>query len=105
MCPPTCGRVSLSPWSGVMTNEFGRRWRRVCGGVCVCVLAFGFSASAQNVGMLSGIVKDPQGLAVPGASLTLLNRLSKATQSAVSDEHGRYTMANIAYGTYVLTVE
>jgi len=88
-----------------MTNEIGRRWRRVFGLVSVLVVASALSAHAQNVGMVSGTVKDPQGLTVPGASLTLLNRLSKATQSAVSDEHGRYTMANIAYGTYVLTVE
>jgi hypothetical protein len=61
-------------------------------------------AFAQNVGTITGAVKDQQGLAVPGASVTLVNRVSQANQSAVTDEQGRFTLNNVAFGTYVLNV-
>jgi len=61
-------------------------------------------AFAQNVGTIAGVVKDQQGLAVPGASVTLTNRVSHASQNGVTDEHGRYTLNNVAFGTYVLNV-
>ena len=59
---------------------------------------------AQNVGTITGIVKDQQGLAIPGATVTLKNRVSQANQNGVTDEQGRYTLNNVAFGTYVLNV-
>jgi hypothetical protein len=50
------------------------------------------------------MVKDPQGLALPGATVTLANRVSHASQNAVVDGSGRYSLPNVAFGTYVLTV-
>jgi len=43
-------------------------------------------AFAQNVGTISGTVKDAQGLAIPGATVTLANRVSHASQNTVTDE-------------------
>ena len=43
-------------------------------------------AFAQNVGTITGTVKDPQGLAIPGATVTLDNRVSQAAQN---DRHRR----------------
>jgi len=61
-------------------------------------------AFAQNVGTITGTVKDQQGLAIPGATVSLVNRISQANQNAITDEQGRFTLNNVAYGTYVLTV-
>ena len=61
-------------------------------------------AFAQNVGTITGTVKDQQGLAIPGATVSLVNRVSQANQSAITDEQGRFTLNNVAYGTYVLNV-
>jgi hypothetical protein len=72
--------------------------------MCACVLGIAVSAAAQNVATITGVVKDPQALAIPGATVTLSNRVSRGTQNTVSDEVGRYTLANIPYGTYVLAV-
>ncbi len=58
---------------------------------------------AQNVGTVSGFVKDAQGLAVPGASVSLLNRISQTNQDTVTDGEGRYTLSNIPFGIYVLS--
>lgn len=70
----------------------------------VFVLWVNPAAFAQNVGTVAGVVTDSQGLAVPGATVALENRLSKVSQSATTDEGGRYTLANVAFGTYVLSV-
>lgn len=74
-----------------------------------CVLAVGLSvsfaavAAAQNVGTVSGSVADAQGLAVPGATVSLVNRVSQTSQDTVSDERGKYTLANLPFGIYVLS--
>ena len=71
------------------------------------VILFGVMATpvfAQNAGTITGAVKDQQGLAVPGASVALVNRVSQASQSAVTDEQGRFALNNVAFGTYVLNV-
>ena len=52
----------------------------------------------------AGTVKDAQGLTVPGASVTIENRISHVTQSTDTDLQGQYTLSNVAFGTYVLTV-
>src|SRR6266508_728329 len=60
------------------------------------------TAAAQNVGTIAGRVVDAQGLNIPGATVTATNRVSGASQSAVSDNEGRYTLGNLAFGTYVV---
>src|SRR5215207_5731422 len=71
----------------------------------LAVLVFGQpgSSAAQNVGTVTGIVKDTQGLAIPGATVMLGNRVSQTRQETVADDAGRFTFANVPYGTYVLT--
>jgi len=61
----------------------------------------GRPASAQNVGTVTGLVRDAQGLIVPGATVVIENRISKVTQSTDSGMDGRYTLANIAFGDIV----
>src|SRR4026209_1900481 len=72
--------------------------------LAVLVLAFSRAGAAQNVGTIAGTVKDAQGLAVPGATVSLENRLSQVSQDTITDESGRYTLATTASGTYVLGV-
>ena len=67
------------------------------------VLSGAAAASAQNVGTVSGAIRDAQGLPVPGATVNLLNRVSQTSQNGVSDGSGRYTLANIPFGIYVLS--
>src|SRR3989442_8194366 len=71
---------------------------------CLFVFILAAPAWAQNVGTINGTVKDPQGLAIPGATVTLSNRVSQAMQTAITNEQGKYTLANVAFGTYVLNV-
>ena len=78
------------------------QWRRV---VLFLLIVTGVSTSAwaQNVGTVSGTVKDSQGLAVPGVTVTLANRVSQTSQETVSDTDGRYSLSNVPFGIYVLS--
>ena len=87
-----------------MNKMTSRAARRVAGVVLAGVLGAAASAGAQNVATIAGTVRDAQGLAIPGATVTLENRVSRATQEAESDGSGHYSLANVAYGTYVLNV-
>ncbi len=87
------------------------RWGNRCAGrtaawaLCLAVGMLGASpALAQNVGTVTGIVRDAQGLPVPGATVVIENRISRVMQSTDSGVDGSYTLANIAFGTYVMSV-
>ena len=80
-----------------------RTARRAAAWVVTLIIAIAANARAQNVGSISGSLTDPQGLAVPGVSVTAVNRVSQVSESAVTDDRGRYEIGNVAFGTYVVT--
>lgn len=61
-------------------------------------------ASAQNTSV-SGIVTDPQGKAVAGATVTITNIVSKAARSVTSTSDGTYQFSQVAPGTYQVRAE
>jgi hypothetical protein len=58
--------------------------------------------SQSEEGQISGQVTDPQGLAVPGAKLELVNQDTSARQNAEADETGHYAFAGLPSGRYRL---
>ncbi len=82
------------------------RSRRAVGSVPLFVLLAILSASpatAQNAGAITGTVRDPQGLALPGVTVTVANRVSAASETMVTDAAGAFTAGNLGFGTYVVT--
>jgi hypothetical protein len=81
--------------------------RRV--GACVAVLLLLFPGSslfAQTAaGEITGLVKDPAGAAVPGATITVTETRTNSQRVAVSTSDGVYTVASLAPGQYRLDVE
>ena len=66
-------------------------------------LAFSVSMLAQPpYGQITGVVKDPNQGAVPGAQVTLTNQQTKATATATSDAQGAYTFSSVQPGAYVV---
>src|SRR5580698_1315091 len=61
---------------------------------------YGQAATAS----ISGRVTDASNAAVPNAILTVKNTATAATQTATTDEQGRYTLLDLPNGPYDLTV-
>src|SRR5438067_4212349 len=75
--------------------------------VVVLYLALGLSAAAQaggNSTSVTGTVVDPTGAVVPGATVEIRNPVSAFDQSAVTDSSGRFTIPNVPFNPYHLTV-
>lgn len=66
------------------------------------MLVLAAAAAAESV---SGVVLDAAGGAVPGARLTLTTARLNAAGSGQSGPDGRFRMADVSPGSYVLTVE
>jgi hypothetical protein len=62
---------------------------------------FGQSAST---GLVTGVVTDPSGAAIPGATVTLQQRGTSATQIAHTDSEGRYVFPAVNPADYTLTI-
>ncbi|HLA79130.1 MAG TPA: TonB-dependent receptor [Vicinamibacteria bacterium] len=67
------------------------------------VAAQGFAQSTD--GRVAGVVRDSSGAAVPGASLTVTNDQTGASQSAVSGPDGSYSVTGLAAGDYTVEVQ
>jgi Carboxypeptidase regulatory-like domain len=62
--------------------------------------------SAQTVqGVITGTVTDPSGAAVPGATVTLLNSGTGATQTTTTGSDGVYRFSLVPPGSYVIDVK
>src|SRR5260370_18767267 len=69
-------------------------------GALLIFLALCPDASAQVTGgTISGSVTDPSGAAVPGASVSILNRAKGETRTATSSDNGYYHVPNLPPGT------
>src|ERR1700724_1545692 len=65
------------------------------------VLLFPCLASAQiDTGSVVGIVSDPSGAAIPGATVTLSNEASGVSRSVTTNGDGEYQFAAVITGTY-----
>jgi hypothetical protein len=63
-------------------------------------------AQAQSIsGRMTGIVTDPAGAVISGATVTATNEGTGAARRATTDENGIYVMAELPVGFYSLKVE
>ena len=72
--------------------------------VFLLVLSGVVTRAQVNTATLSGTVTDPQGLAVRGANVTVINAATGAERSIVTDEDGRYVFIGLPPGQYKMTV-
>jgi hypothetical protein len=71
----------------------------------MAMLALASPAAAQEAttGSISGLVQDEQGLALPGATVTVIT--PQGTQTLVTDSQGRFIAPFLQPGTYSVRVE
>lgn len=69
-------------------------------------LAHGVAAQGQTTGTINGSVVDPDGKAVVGATVTITDVTTNAVlTSTKTNNDGRFTAADVAPGTYSVTIE
>ncbi|HLW97551.1 MAG TPA: carboxypeptidase regulatory-like domain-containing protein [Candidatus Acidoferrales bacterium] len=73
----------------------------ILAGLC----AQGAFAQAQTTGDISGVVKDPQGSSVAGATVTVKNMSTSATASMKTNDEGIFRFALLEPGDYSVTVD
>ncbi len=74
--------------------------------LCVVVLLGATTTVAQvNTATLTGLVTDPQGLAVRGAKVTATNLATGASRTATADDGGRFVIVGLVPGEYKVHVE
>src|SRR3989441_5378134 len=61
-------------------------------------------AQIQN-GQFTGVVMDPSGAVIPGATLTIKNLETGLTLTTISNDSGLYTAREVPIGSYKITVE
>jgi outer membrane receptor protein involved in Fe transport len=75
-------------------------------GVLVIVLALSVPAFGQTaLGTLRGVVRDQQGGALPGVTLTVRQVDTNTTTTAVTGAEGQYFLPNLRPGSYEVTAE
>lgn len=59
--------------------------------------------AVQNSGIISGVVKDPNGAVVAGAQVTVRNETTGETRTATTDAQGAFRVEGLAPGSYLVT--
>src|SRR5256885_1739730 len=74
--------------------------------VLFALLLLSLPVMAQTItGTISGIVTDPQGSVIPGATVTLIDEKTNSTRSDVANEEGRFSFTAVQPGNYTLRIE
>ena len=79
--------------------------RHFLGAVALLLLSCVSTFAQQTAGNVSGRVLDPQGAAIPGATVTAKSASTGFTRSEVSDAEGVYRIASVPVGAYDVTAE
>ena len=67
--------------------------------LCISLLAITALAQSER-GTITGVVHDSSGAIVPSANITIVNRSTNVTLTAVTNEAGEYTVPSLPPGTY-----
>ncbi len=59
----------------------------------------------SDTAQISGFVRDPAGLGMPGASVVLTNEASQVGRKTITNEQGYYVFVSVPSGYYTLTCE
>jgi hypothetical protein len=87
-------------------THFRREFVNVAWLAIFCLALGVISASAQTSGSssLSGVVADPSGAVVPGATVAIQNPVSQFIRTTKTDATGRFSFPNVPLNPYHLTV-
>src|SRR6476660_379391 len=81
--------------------------KRIAAMAAVLILSFTGSGFGQGVqtGTIRGVVKDAQGLVVPGVTITATSPALQGPRVAVTDTEGAFSVAALPAGDYTVMYE
>src|SRR5262245_37110938 len=79
--------------------------RTVMAALVFTVLAAVVLQAQTATGEVNGTVSDPNGAAVPGAIVKLVNQATKAETETITSQSGYFTFVNVKPASYVLMIE
>ncbi|MFB3854746.1 MAG: carboxypeptidase regulatory-like domain-containing protein [Vicinamibacterales bacterium] len=81
-----------------------RCWGGLFGFLLLCLCLASAASAQQTLGTVTVTVLDDTGAVLPGTQLTLTDLATNTTRTAITQEAGNYTFANLTFGQYKLTV-
>lgn len=92
-------------------SHFGKLWIGNKGGLLrlwlqlavLCMMSFPLLAQEQ-FGSITGLVTDPSGAIVPGATVIVSNEYTRASYRIMTNTEGYYTVTSLIPGTYDISV-
>src|SRR5215813_13623227 len=81
------------------------RFRNFIGTFIAFVLLVSVGIAQTSKGILSGVVRDATGAAIPGATVTVTNQDTGETRTVTSEATGAYRVDAISPGLYKVHVE
>ena len=106
-------RQPRSEWWRSLIPSASWEWSKACPSLLAVCLTAAFVlvlsavfASAQTSGSssLNGVVTDPSGAVVPGATVEIQNPVSEFSRTTQTDATGRFSFPNVPLNPYHLTV-
>jgi len=100
--------MPLGAWAALIGEKkmkFGHSFLGVLT-LVVCLLSVALIARGQagTSGTIEGTVTDPEGAAVPGATVTIHNPVSGYQATATTDSSGKFSLSNVPFNPYHMTV-
>src|SRR5215471_2400585 len=80
------------------------RYRYLVPLLLVVLLPIAAAAQTATTTTVSGIVNDPQGGVIAGATVKLIDETTNNERTATTDSEGRYNFNAVSPGTYKVTV-
>jgi len=62
------------------------------------------AVAQTTLGGITGVISDPSGSVIPGATVTVVSEGTSLTRSATSNAEGEYSLVNLPIGAYTLTI-
>ncbi len=73
--------------------------------VTLVLISAGMCLAQSDLAQISGLVKDPSGAIIPGASVSITNEVTRIERTVLANDQGYYVASNLPPGFYTIAVE
>ena len=104
-CLPIGAALLSKSRSGLKRSTGKCSYRRAVGFLCAVILGVGvpICVGQEDTGSIAGVVKDPSGAVIEGASVSARNTATSVETKTIADGQGHYLFPSLAPGVYNLS--